>query len=102
MKESRFPMSKKDVEQASRDAVVADALGDPKALLEHDVPNGVDRRSFLIRAAVGGAAAVLTGCAPSPEEKTAKAAATAAPAAAAPSTPPRAADLNVVQKEKGP
>ncbi len=58
-----------------------------------------------MRTAVGGAAAVMTGCSPSPEEKTAKAAATAQPQAApapAPSAPPLAADLNVVMKEKGP
>src|SRR5690349_21345545 len=46
----------------------------------------------------------MTGCSVSDAEKTAKAAATvpAAPAAAAASTPPLAADLNVVMKEKGP
>jgi L-serine dehydratase len=58
-----------------------------------------------MRTAVGGAAAVLTGCAPSPEEKTAKAVATATPAAApaaAPSAPPLAPDLYVVMREKGP
>jgi L-serine dehydratase len=56
-----------------------------------------------MRSAVGGAAAVLTGCSVSPEEKTAKAVATTPPPpAAAPSTPPLAADLYVAMKEKGP
>ena len=54
-----------------------------------------------MRTAVGGAAAVMTGCSASPEERTAKAVATAAPPPA-PSAPPLAADLNVVQQEKGP
>jgi len=56
-----------------------------------------------MRTAVGGAAAVMTGCSPSPQEQTAKAVATAAPAPpAAPSTPPLAADLYVAMKSKGP
>jgi L-serine dehydratase len=76
-------------------------LADTRGLIAQEVPDGVDRRSFLMRTAVGGAAAVLTGCTTSPEERTAKAVATAAPQAA-PSTPPLAADLNVVQKGKGP
>src|SRR5262245_32430143 len=79
-----------------------DPLADTRALVEQDVPHGVNRRSFLMRTAVGGAAAVLTGCSPSPSEKTAKATETAAPAPAAPSAPPLAADLHVAMKEKGP
>jgi L-serine dehydratase len=54
-----------------------------------------------MRTAVGGAAAVMTGCSVSSEEKKAKAVATTPPQAA-PSTPPLAADLNVVLKGKGP
>jgi hypothetical protein len=50
-------------------------------LVAQEVPHGVDRRRFLMRAAVGGAAAVMTGCAAAPEEKTAKAVETAKPAA---------------------
>jgi L-serine dehydratase len=79
-----------------------DPLADTRQLIAQEVPHGVDRRSFLMRTAVGGAAAVMTGCAPSPEEKTAKAVATATPPQAAPSAPPLAADLNVVQKGQGP
>jgi L-serine dehydratase len=68
----------------------------------------VDRRNFLIRSAVGGAAAVMTGRYISAEERTAMAVATmpqqapqvkpVAPAEA----PPLAADLNVVKKGAGP
>src|SRR5262245_8402952 len=86
----------------SRDDSGHDPLADTRSLISPEVPHGLDRRSFLMRTAVGGAAAVLTGCYPSTEEKTAKAAETATPAAAAPSAPPLAPDLNVVQKEKGP
>ena len=78
-----------------------DPLADTHALIAQDVPQGVNRRSFLMRTAVGGAAAVMTGCSPSPSEKTAKATETAAPAAA-PSAPPLAADLHVAMAEKGP
>jgi L-serine dehydratase len=92
-----------------RDLAREDPLADPQQLVAHEVPAGLDRRSFLMRTAVGGAAAVLTGCSPSPAEKTAQAAATSAPAASpaaaqapAASTPPLAADLHVVMKSKGP
>ena len=85
---------------ASPEASREDPLADTRRLLAHETPPGIDRRSFLMRTAVGGAAAVMTGCAGSPEERAARAAATAAPAA--PSAPPLAEDLNVVQKGKGP
>jgi L-serine dehydratase len=82
-----------------------DPLADTRRLIAHEIPQGVDRRSFLMRTAVGGAAAVMTGCAPSPEEATARAAETAKPAAApaaAASAPPLAEDLYVSMKSKGP
>src|SRR5262245_38233000 len=104
-------MSNKEAEKSAhtpRSEAVArktsgeDPLADTRQVIAHEIPNGVDRRSFLMRTAVGGAAAVMTGCAPSPEEKTAKAVETATPAPApAPSTPPLAPDLNVVMKAKG-
>jgi L-serine dehydratase len=80
-------------------------LADTHELIAPTVPHGLDRRSFLMRTAVGGAAAVMTGCTAKPEEKAAAAAATAKPegsTAPAPSTPPLANDLNVVLKGKGP
>ncbi|HEU4890160.1 MAG TPA: serine dehydratase beta chain, partial [Vicinamibacterales bacterium] len=81
-----------------------DPLADTHDLMAPEIPHGIDRRSFLMRSAVGGAAAVMTGCAPKPDERAATAAATAKPEAAAPSpsTPPLSADLNVVLKGKGP
>src|SRR5215471_11014789 len=38
-----------------------DPLGSTDELLMQEVPPGVDRRSFLMRSAVGGAAAIMTG-----------------------------------------
>jgi L-serine dehydratase len=99
-------MSNKEAEKAKISQ--NDSLGDTRHLTAHEIPHGVDRRSFLLRTAVGGAAVVMTGCSASQEDKTAKAAATAAPAAApaapaaAPSAPPLAEDLYVVMQQKGP
>jgi L-serine dehydratase len=67
-------------------------------LTPEDVPPGVDRRGFLMRSAVVGAVAVITGC--SAPQKTEQAASPAPP-------PPKPAaelspDLDVVKKAKGP
>ena len=72
--------------------------------LSVEVPAGVDRRAFMMRTAVVGAVAVITGCAAPDKEKA------AAPAAAGTTAPPPApkpagqisADLDVVKKAKGP
>jgi L-serine dehydratase len=71
-------------------------------LIPADVPPGVDRRAFMMRSAVFGAAAVISGCAqPNPAETSAPTAqAPAAPAAAA--APPLSPDLDVVKKSKAP
>jgi L-serine dehydratase len=79
-----------------------DPLADTHELISLEVPHGIDRRNFLMRSAVGGAAAVMTGCTPTPEERKATAAATAKPEAPAAAPPPLAPDLNVVQKGQGP
>jgi L-serine dehydratase len=63
-----------------------------------EVPSGVDRRTFLMRSAVIGATAVITGCSQSPEQVTAAA---VAPPPLLPSTP-LSTELNVVKKSKGP
>ena len=86
------------------DKQAQDPLADTHQLIDHETPPGVDRRSFLMRTAVGGAAAVMTGCTqvagaenshrpPQPRRRR--------PAAAAPSAPPLAEDLNVVMKSEG-
>jgi L-serine dehydratase len=71
-------------------------------LAQIDVPAGVDRRAFMMRSAVIGAAAVISGCSPpSPERTTAGTA--QAPAAPAPAAaPPLSPDLDVVKRSKGP
>src|SRR6186713_3307350 len=58
------------------DVAQQDPLADTSPLLSPEVPAGVDRRNFLIRSAVGGAAAVMTGRLISAEERTAMAVAT--------------------------
>jgi L-serine dehydratase len=86
------------------EVVQEDLLADVSGLISKEIPPGVDRRNFLIRSAVGGAAAVMMGRTVATQEAIAKALATLPPAApqAAASTPPLAADLNVVKKGQGP
>jgi L-serine dehydratase len=67
---------------------------------QEELPAGVDRRTFMMRTAVVGAVAVITGCSPAEKKD-------AAPAAAAPPPAPKpaagvSADLDVVKKSKGP
>src|SRR5688572_9305534 len=85
------------------EVVGEDPLADISGLISKEVPPGVDRRSFLIRSAVGGAAAVMTGTIVSAHERVAKAVATL-PVLQKPASPapPLAADLNVVKKGQGP
>ena len=66
-----------------------------------DVPPGLDRRAFMMRSAVVGAAAVIAGCSTSKEEQAAAIASTPAPQPA-PAAPPLSPDLEVVKKQKGP
>lgn len=61
-----------------------------------EIPPGVDRRAFLMRSALIGSAAVMTGCSVAETEKKAGAAQPAATQAGI------SADLDVVKKSKGP
>jgi L-serine dehydratase len=66
-------MSKKEENKNSVgpvNAVTDDVLADTSELVSVDVPPGVDRRSFLIRSAVVGAAAIMTGKTISAAERT--------------------------------
>ncbi len=67
-------MSKKEENENSTvkpvKAVADDVLADTSGLVSPDVPPGVDRRSFLIRSAVVGAAAIMTGKTVSAAERT--------------------------------
>ena len=67
-------------------------------LSSDEVPDGMDRRAFLMRSAVIGAATVITGCnLPGPKKGD-------LPQAAAPAAPASklSAELNVSKKSKGP
>src|SRR5262245_8705209 len=75
----------------------------PASTAEAVVPSPIDRRSFLMRNAVIGAAAVMTGRTWTPEARAAQ----AAKEAAQPKEPPKlgatmSPDLEVVRKSKGP
>src|SRR5579872_6700546 len=64
---------------------------------ETAMPDGSDRRAFLMRSALVGAMAVINGCSPASSPQN------AAPAAAPPlPSVPLSQDLNVVKKAKGP
>jgi L-serine dehydratase len=73
-----------------------------------EIPEGVDRRTFLMRTAVIGAAVVMTGCDMPKKEQAERAASEAAtPPAAAPAAAKglgstMSADLDVVKRSKGP
>ena len=66
-----------------------------------EVPDGLDRRKFIMRSAVISAAAVMNGCTTVETEKAAPPPAAASAPAGAPAVP-LAPDLNVVMKSKGP
>jgi L-serine dehydratase len=63
----------------------------------NSVPEGIDRRAFLMRSAMIGAVSVLAGTTPASAQETAKKAASAAAPAV-----PLSSDLQVVKKSKGP
>ena len=96
-------MSHQDDEKATgpREALGEDPLADTSQLTSQEVPAGVDRRNFLIRSAVGAAAAVMTGRTLSARESKEMALKTMPWQDPGP-VPPLAPDLNVVMKEKGP
>jgi L-serine dehydratase len=70
-------------------------------LTPSEIPAGVDRRAFMMRGAVIGAATMIAGCSsPAPERTTAS-------SAAPPAQPPQptvqlSPDLDVVKRSKGP
>ena len=64
-----------------------------------DVPEGVDRRAFMMRSALVGAVAVLNGCSPATPQQQAAAPPPAPPAAPASKLSP---ELDVVKKAKAP
>src|SRR5687767_121924 len=87
--------------EQSVEADVTDPLGDTSGLLSRAVPSGVDRRNFIMRSAVAGAAVVMTGRSMSAFERTERSLATLPQKPASPQ-PPLSNDLNVVKKGAGP
>jgi L-serine dehydratase len=71
----------------------------PASPAKSDNPHGIDRRTFLMRNAVIGAAAVMTGTTWTPEARAAQA---AKEAAAKLGSAPLSPDLDVVKRSKGP
>lgn len=69
-----------------------------------EVPEGVDRRTFLMRSAVIGAAAVMTGCEVPKQQRAEQAASEAAAPAAKPAAlgSKMSESLDVVARSKGP
>ena len=74
----------------------ADPLESVDNLMSQEVPDGVDRRAFLMRNALIAATAVLTGRHVSAQQKAGRL------KEGYPPTPPLSPSLNVVKEEKGP
>src|SRR5262245_51929070 len=83
------------------EAVPQDPLADTSQVISHTIPSGVDRRNFLMRSAVIGAAAVMTGNPVSARTRTFKAFTESFPQQPGPA-PPLDKNLNVVKKGQGP
>src|SRR5271170_215317 len=75
-------------------------IGASNKVLSQEIPIGVDRRTFLMRSAVVGAAAVIVGTPISAQERTERS--TAAPPKGPPGGTKVSPDLNVVKESKGP
>ena len=81
----------------SRETDQEELLPTETAFVPAEVPAGVDRRTFMMRSAVIGSAAVISGCTPTEKQQTAGA--SAPPPVVKENVSP---DLNVVKKSKGP
>ena len=73
-----------------------DPLGSSNEVISADIPLGADRRTFLMRSSVIGAASVIIGGRISAQERTSRA------TAPAPTPVNLSANLDVVKKQKGP
>ncbi len=76
----------------SHESNVGDPLDSTVELISREVPQGVDRRTFLMRSAVVTSAVMITGNYMSAQEMTQRSSA----------APPLSPDLDVVKQEKGP
>ena len=84
------------------EVVHEDPLADTSEVVSQTVPTGVDRRTFLMRSAVVGATAVMTGKIISAQERTGRSIAIPPSSAQTGPPPPLSKDLNVVKKGQGP
>jgi L-serine dehydratase len=89
-------MSEKYVQLVVREVKKGTPAGSAEGLAPQKLPEGLDRRKFLMRNALIGATAILTGREVSAQERADKL------KEGYPPTPPLSPDLNVVKKEKGP
>ena len=106
-------MPSKDVKSKDQrhESRVEDLLGSPDELMSQSIPDGVDRRTFLMRSALIGAAAVITGESVSAQHRANRASVAAPPSGTMdrlaegrtkPPVPQLSPDLNVVKQQKGP
>ena len=72
-----------------------DPLGPPDQITSQNIPDGVDRRTFLMRSSLIGATTVITGHPVSAQQRADRSIGT-------PPTPQLSPDLAVVTQEKGP
>jgi L-serine dehydratase len=86
---------------AKKNASSEDPLASTKVLDEQNIPAGVDRRTFLMRSAVVGAAAIMTGRSVAAQEALQAPASQMVRQQTNP-TPPLDPNLNVVKKGQGP
>jgi L-serine dehydratase len=103
----RNEMSKKDRIAKPKSESVSQPHKDPLVgsdeLISQEIPTGVDRRTFVMRSAVIGAAAVMTGRLVSAQDRSLKAFnESLTPQKSAPPAPQLSSDLDVVKKGKGP
>ena len=73
-------------------------LNDLGTIPTQETPSGIDRRAFMMRSAMVGAMAVLTGCEAPPEKDAGQVAAASPPVPASKVSP----DLDVAKRAKGP
>jgi L-serine dehydratase len=85
-------VNKSDSSNRSQESKVGNPLDSTVELISKVVPQGVDRRTFLMRSAVVSSAVLITGNHMSAQEMTQRSSA----------EPPLSPDLNVVKQSKGP
>lgn len=86
----------------NEDVNAGDLLSGTDELVTKHIPPGVDRRTFIMRSAVIGAATVMTGRVVSARERTLKAFAESLEPPQQGPAPPLDKNLNVVKKGQGP